>query len=126
MARQPSSVAGGWGARWHADRGQAAVELIATLPFVALAAAVLWQAVLAGQSASLAGSAARAAARAHAVGSDAQAAARRLLPARLRAGATVHTATDGTVVVRVPVPLVGGSGRLTTVGERAQFAPQGR
>ena len=39
--------------------GQAAVELVAVLPFVALLALVLWQLAMAGQAAWMAGAAAR-------------------------------------------------------------------
>jgi hypothetical protein len=66
-----------------AQDGQAAVELVAVLPFVALLAMVLWQLAVAGQAGWLVGGAARAAARAHAVGGDAADAARAVLPPRL-------------------------------------------
>jgi hypothetical protein len=105
--------------------GQAAVELVAVLPFVALIAAVLWQVAVAGQAAWLAGSAARAAARAQAVGGDATAAARGVLPSRLEHGLRVRAGTNGAVTVSVPVPLIAGSGRLTTVDAQARFEPQG-
>ena len=39
------------------ERGQAAVELVAVLPFIAVLALVLWQLAVAGQAAWLAGSA---------------------------------------------------------------------
>ena len=65
------------------ESGQATVELVALLALVAALAGVLWQAAVAGQAVWLAGSAARAAARASAVGADARAAARRVLPAHL-------------------------------------------
>jgi len=106
--------------------GQAAVELVAALPFIVLLAAVLWQAAVAGQAAWLAGSAARAAARAQAVGGDPTSAARGVLPARLERGLRVRPRADGAVTVTVPVPLVAGGGRLTTVDGRARFEPQGR
>ncbi|MDQ3676500.1 MAG: ParA family protein, partial [Actinomycetota bacterium] len=63
--------------------GQATVELVALLPLVAVLAGILWQATIVGQAVWLSGSAARAAARASAIGDDARAAARRVLPARL-------------------------------------------
>ena len=107
------------------EEGQAAVELVAVLPFVVLLAAIMWQAALAGQAAWLAGSAARAAARAQAVGGDPAAAARGVLPARLERGLHVRARPDGAVTVTVPVPLVAGAGRLTTVDARARFEPQG-
>ncbi|HVW18454.1 MAG TPA: hypothetical protein VHB30_09410, partial [Solirubrobacteraceae bacterium] len=50
------------------SRGQASVELVALLPIVLLVGAALWQAVVAGQAIWLSGGAARAAARAAAIG----------------------------------------------------------
>ncbi len=79
----------------RSEGGQAAVELVAALPFVVLLAAVLWQAALAGQAAWLAGSAARAAARAEAVGGDPASAARGVLPTRLERGLRVRRRADG-------------------------------
>ena len=109
----------------HSERGQAAVELVAALPFVVVLAAILWQAAVAGQAAWLAGSAARAAARAQAVGGDTSAAARGVLPSALERGLRVRGRPDGSVTVNVPVPLVFGRGRLTPVDARARFEPQG-
>jgi hypothetical protein len=110
-----------------ADHGQATVELVALLPLMAVLAAVLWQGVLAGQAVWLAGSAARAAARASAVGTDARAAARRVLPARLERGLVVRRAErDGGVRVAIAVPAIIGSGRLTTVSARARMQDQAR
>jgi len=106
------------------ERGQAAVELVAVLPFVALLALLLWQLAVAGQAAWLAGSAARAAARAQAVKGDPAAAARGVLPDRLESGLRVHARTDGSVAVSVAVPSVVGHARLTSVGARARFEPQ--
>ncbi len=107
----------------HED-GQAAVELIAVLPFVALLALVLWQLTVAGQAAWLASSAARAAARAQAVRGDTLAAARGVLPDRLERGLRVRPRADGSVAVSVPVPAVVGRAPLTSVGARARFEPQ--
>ena len=109
----------------RADRGQATVELVALLPVIAVLAGVLWQGVVAGQAVWLAGSAARAAARATAVGADAQAAARRVLPGRLRRGVVVRRLRSGAGVrVAVAVPSIVGSGRLTTVSARARLQEQ--
>lgn len=94
------------------------------LPFVALLALVLWQLAVAGQAAWLAGSAARAAARARAVHGDPRSAARGVLPPRLEHGLRVRERTDGTVSVGVAVPTVVGAGRLTTVDAQARFQPQ--
>ena len=103
--------------------GQAAVELVAVLPLVALIALSLWQLAVAGQAAWLAGAAARAAARAHAVGGDEAAAARGVLPGRLERGLRVHAGEDGSVTLRLAVPSVAG-GRLATIASRARFEPQ--
>lgn len=112
--------------RSSAEHGQATVELVALLPLMAVLAALLWQAVVAGQAVWLAGSAARAAARATAVGTDASAAARRVLPARLRRGLVVRPAPSegGGVQVAIAIPTIVGSGRLTTVSARARLQDQ--
>src|ERR687894_1435725 len=100
-----------------AEHGQASVELVALLPLMAVLAGLLWQGVVAGQAVWLAGSAARAAARASAVGADERAAARRVLPARLRRGLVVRRdgAAAGGVRVGIAVPAIVGGARLTTV-----------
>lgn len=110
--------------RAAAEAGQATVELVAMMPLVALLAMVLWQAAVAGQAIWLAGSAARAAARAQAVGGAPADAARSVLPTRLERGLKVITARDGSVSLSLGVPLVTGPGRLTTVGAHARFVPQ--
>lgn len=98
--------------------------MVALLPLVALLSMVLWQAAVAGQAVWLAGSAARAAARAQAVGGRPLNAARGVLPGRLEDGLKVKTARDGSVSLSLGVPLVTGRGRLTTVDSRARFEPQ--
>jgi len=108
----------------RSQHGQAAVELVAMLPVIVLVAGSVWQVAVAGQALWLVGSAARAAARAHAVGLDPEAAARSALPARLERGVRVRTARDGSVTVVVPVPAVLGPARLGTVDARARFEPQ--
>ncbi len=105
--------------------GQAAVELIALLPVLALLVALLWQAAIAGQVVWLAGSAARAAARAHAVGTDTERAARGVLPEDLERGMRVRARTGGAVEVTLPVRSIFGSARLTSVDAKARFEPQG-
>ena len=82
------------------------MELLGVLPAVLLAGLACWQIVLAGHAAWLAGNAARVAARAEAVGSDPEAAARRALPRHLRHGLVVRARGDGRVDVRVRVPIV--------------------
>ena len=110
-----------------AEDGQASVELVALVPLVAILVVLLWQAVVAGQAVWLAGSAARAAARATAVGADAPAAARRVLPSRLERGLVVRPAASGEGVrVAIAIPVVFGSGRLTTVSARARLQDQAR
>lgn len=108
----------------RSQHGQAAVELVALLPVIVLVAGSVWQVAVAGQALWLVGSAARAAARANAVGLDPEAAARSALPDRLERGMRVRTAKDGSVTVVVPVPAVLGPARLGTVDARARFEPQ--
>jgi hypothetical protein len=112
--------------RFHrAQEGQAAVEFLGLLPVFALVALLAWQAAVAGQAAWLAGSAAREAARARALGHDPRAAARRVLPARLRGGVRVARDGDDGVRVRLGVPLVVDAGRrLGSVSARARMEPQ--
>jgi hypothetical protein len=86
------------------ERGQAAVELAALLPWVAAALLVAWQFVVAGDARSSAAVAARAAARAVAVGGDPETTARKRLPERLRRGLRVRARADGSVSVSVRVP----------------------
>ena len=100
----------------HREEGTASVELIAVVPFLLLAVLVAAQLGLAGHSLWSAGVAARAGARAAAVGGDAAAAARGALPPSLRVGSRVEG--SGAVSVRVPVPrLLPGLPRLTVGAE---------
>lgn len=108
----------------HGERGQATVELVALLPLVVVFAALLWQAIVAGQAVWLAGSAARAAARAHAVGGDARAAARSVLPDRLRRGVVVRERGPDGVLVRIAIPSVVGAVRLGSVAGQARLQDQ--
>jgi hypothetical protein len=111
----------------RAQEGQASVEMAALLPLVVLVGALLWQAVVAGQTLWLSGAAARAAARAAAVGGDADAAARNALPPGMARDLRVGTAPDGiSVRVSVGIPSVLTSGSLTTVESRAAFPEQRR
>jgi hypothetical protein len=91
---------------FRSESGQASVELVASLPAVLLAALVAWQIALAGHAAWLCANAARVAARAEAVGRDADAAARSALPRSLERGLDVRAAGDGRVRVRLRVPLL--------------------
>src|SRR5690349_13067771 len=83
------------------ERGQATVELVAVMPALVLACVIAWELVLAGQTAWVAAHAARAGARAVAVGRDGRAAA--LSVAR---SASVSDAGGGRVRVSVPVPVL--------------------
>lgn len=88
------------------ERGQAAVEFVAVLPFLMVGVLVAWQLVLVGHVAWDAAGAARSGARAALVGRDSAAAARSALPRSLRG--TTHVGRVGAhgVRVSVPVPLV--------------------
>lgn len=83
------------------------MEFVAALPILAALLAIAAQTVLVGWTLWAAGNAARAGARAQEVGSDAEVAARRALPASLRAGAVVRDGDGVRVRVRIP-PLVPG------------------
>src|SRR5256885_1042508 len=104
----------------RSESGQATVEFVALLPLVAVVAFALWQAMVAGQAAWLAGSSARAAARARAGGGDPRAAA----PAWARRRLSVQV-SGRTVRVRVvPPALVPGTGRLLASSSSASAGPR--
>jgi hypothetical protein len=84
-------------------RGQAAVELLAVLPALAIAAWIAWQMVAAGHVLGLAGAAARHGDRAAEVGAPAAAAARGALPPGWARRARVTASAEG-VRVRLPLP----------------------
>ena len=88
------------------ERGQAAVEFVAVVPFMLVAALVAWQLALVGHVAWRAADAARSGARAALVGRDAGLAARAALPRSLRSATRVSRVAGGPVRVSVPVPLV--------------------
>jgi hypothetical protein len=102
------------------------VELLGTVPAVLLVAALVWQLALAGHALWLCANAARAAARAEAVGRDGRVAARRALPVSLARGMRVDKAAGDAVRVRLHVPLllqawqgpvvVGATARLAAAG----------
>jgi Flp pilus assembly protein TadG len=106
-----------------AARGQAAVELVAVLPLVVALLAALWQLAVFAHTAWSASSAARAAARAEAIGLSPGRAARAHLPVRLERGLRLRTSTDGRVKVTVHVPSTFGL-RLGTTSAVARFTPQ--
>ena len=105
--------------------GQAAVELVAVLPVLVALLAGLWQVTLLGHASWSASAAARAAARAHALGFDPRAAARAHLAPRLERGLRVReSARGGEVTVTVRVPSVLGAARLGRVSATSAFAEQ--
>jgi hypothetical protein len=79
---------------------------VAVLPVVLLIGAVVWQLAITGHAAWMSAHAARAAARAEAVGRDGRAAARSALPAALERGMRVDHRASGRVTVKVRVPLL--------------------
>jgi len=91
--------------RRRAQRGQAALELIALLPALVLLGLLGWQIALAGHAWMLAGGAARAGARALEVGAPASTAALAALPSRYARSARVVTLEDGDEGPRVRVRL---------------------
>jgi hypothetical protein len=120
-----SIVAARGGRRLHpGEGGQATVELVALLPLVGLLAALLWQSLLAGETVWLSGGAARAAARAAAVGADPADAARAVLPARLERGLRVRSGRGGAVALVLRVPAALGGGTVASVTTRAHFEAQ--
>lgn len=98
------------------ERGQAAVELVAALPALLLAALVALQLLVAGYAMTLADGAAEAGALALASGGSAAEAARRALPGWAEDDVTV-TVRGGTVSVRLspPSPLPALADRLAVV-----------
>jgi hypothetical protein len=87
------------------ESGQASVELLGSLPALLLVAALVWQLAVAGQAAWLCANAARAAARAEAVGSSPRDAARSALPRSLERGMRLDR-PQGAIRVRLQVPLL--------------------
>jgi hypothetical protein len=84
------------------EDGQAAAELVVVVPLLVALVAAVAQLAVAGYALWTAGDAARAGARAAAVGGDAEAAARSALPGWLERDAEVDDA--GPVEVRVAAP----------------------
>jgi Flp pilus assembly protein TadG len=106
------------------QNGQAAVELVAVLPVLAALVAGLWQVALVGHASWSAAAAARAAARAEALGLDARRAARAHLPAPLERGLRVRASEGGEVTVTVRVPSVVGGAGLGHASASAAFVAQ--
>ena len=106
------------------ETGQASVEMVALVPVVLLLGLLAWQLALAGHTAWMSAHAARAGARADAVGRDPDAAARSALPRALRRGFEVRRLNRGGVRVRVRIPLLlpgspsgAGVGASASLGE---------
>lgn len=104
--------------------GQAAVELVVLLPLILIGAATCLQLMLAAHAGWSASAAARAAARAHAVGGEELRAARRALPDSLERHLEVEDSDSGGVVVRVRIPTVVPGLPLGALTARARFAEQ--
>jgi hypothetical protein len=102
------------------ERGQAAVELIATVPLVLLTALVLGQVLAVGYASVLAGNAAEAGALALAGGGDARAAARSALPGWSRVHGRVAV-KGGEVTVRLRPPAL-----LRALGSRLEVSAEAR
>jgi uncharacterized protein (UPF0333 family) len=110
----------------HDERGQASAEFVALLPLLVLLLAGAWQFVLAGDALWHARVAARAAARAQAVGADPAAAARAHLPRRLEHALRVRAGNDeGDIRVSIHVPTVLRALDLGRVSATAHFERQG-
>jgi hypothetical protein len=92
--------------RADSESGQAAVETVAMVPLVLLAAAVAWQLVLTGHTLWLSAHAARAAARAELVGRSPERAARSALPRSLERGLSVQRVDGAGVRVKLRLPLL--------------------
>ena len=104
--------------------GQATVEVVALLPVLVALIAAVWQAALAGHAVWAATAAARAAARAHAVGADPRQAARSHLPSGLERGLRVTTEAGGDVRVTVRIPALPGLPSPGHAHAGAHFEPQ--
>lgn len=101
------------------DDGQASVELVAMLPLAMLVALVLGQLLAAGQAASLAGHASRAAAMALLQGGDPEQAARAAVPGVPSARLSFRR-TSSQITVRVtPRRVVPGLAAALTAESRA-------
>jgi TadE-like protein len=104
--------------------GQASVEFIVVLPLVAAVLAAVWQLALVGYAEWGASAAARAAARASAIGGDASTAARSHLARSLEPGLRVHALADGDVRVAVKIPTLPGVPGLGHARSTGHFEPQ--
>jgi pilus assembly protein CpaE len=92
--------------RTRSESGQAAIETVAAVPLVLLAAAVAWQLALTGHTLWLCAHAARAAARAEVVGKNPERAARSALPRSLWRDLSVRRVASGGVRVKLRLPVL--------------------
>jgi hypothetical protein len=106
------------------DRGQASVELVAVLPLAAALLAAVWQVALLGYAEWAVNAAARAAARADAVGSDPGRAARAHLARSLEGGLSVRSERAGVVRVAIRIPRLPGVLDLGHARATGHFEPQ--
>jgi hypothetical protein len=104
--------------------GQATVEFVAVLPLLAVVLAALWQLALIGYAEWGVGAAARAAARADAVGADPVAAARDHLAGTLRHDVQVRRVAGGGVRVAIGIPTLPGVPPLGHARTTGHFEPQ--
>jgi hypothetical protein len=96
--------------RGAGQHGQASVELVVLLPLLVGLVLAAWQIVLAGQASALVGTAARAGARATAVGADPEVAARAALPRGWAERVELRQSSSGALTARIMVPsVVGGA-----------------
>ena len=110
----------------RAESGQAAVEAVAIVPMVLLAAAIAWQLVLTGHTLWLCANAARAAARADLVGANPARAARSALPKSLERDLSVTRLAGGRIRVRLGLPVLVRAWRSpVTVGATASLGGDG-
>ena len=107
----------------RSEGGQAAAELVAIVPIAVAIVALVAQLAIAGFSLWTAADAARAGARAVAVGGDPEAAARSALPGWLERGAEIET--SGPVEVRVRAPAVVPGVPAIAVGASTELDPGG-
>src|SRR5919197_1404253 len=106
------------------DAGQATVELVAVLPLVAALLAALWQLALVGYAEWAANVAARAAARADAVGADPAGAARAHLGRSLERGLRVRSLSGGAGGGALPLPTLPGLPSIGPARATGHFEPQ--
>jgi Flp pilus assembly protein TadG len=104
------------------QRGQTSIEFLGMLPWLLLAALIVWQILLASYTATSATNAARTASRVAGLGGDGERAGLSALPNALDGGARV--AIDGeraSVEVRVPVLIPGVDTGAWTVTKTAEL-----